>query len=215
MSTWPFFDLGVTTPRLTLRMPKDEELMPLAERAYGNVLDEENHYFLTGWTNLPQPEFQWRFLQFHWQQRANLSPEEWRLALAIFPEGEKEPVGMMDISGKDFTKLGRVSTGSWILRNWQGQGLGKEARMAMLHLAFAGLEAREAVSGAVWPDNKPSNGVSLALGYETNGRDLSMRGDDPVEVQNYRLKREQWKTRRREDIQIQGLKECLPLLGLE
>jgi hypothetical protein len=41
-------------------------------------------------------------------------------------------------------------------------------RAAVLHLAFAGLGAAEAVSGA-FDDNAPSLGVSEKLGYESDG----------------------------------------------
>jgi RimJ/RimL family protein N-acetyltransferase len=41
-------------------------------------------------------------------------------------------------------------------------------RAAALHLAFAGLGAREATSEA-FADNRASNRVSQTLGYEPNG----------------------------------------------
>ena len=51
-----------------------------------------------------------------------------------------------------------VATGSWLGLRHQGHGIGKEMRAAVLHFAFAGLGAIEALSGA-WDDNKPSLGV--------------------------------------------------------
>jgi hypothetical protein len=47
-------------------------------------------------------------------------------------------------------------------------------RAAILHLAFAGLGALEATSGA-WQDNTRSLGISEAHGYEHNGVDLKLR----------------------------------------
>lgn len=212
MSAWPLFDLTVTTPRLSLRMPRDEDLMLLAERACGNVLDQDNHRFLSGWTKLEAPEFQHSFLKYNWQERACVSPEEWHLNFAIFPQSEKEPVGMMSLRGKQFKELRKVFTGSWVLLDRQGEGLGKEARAAVLHLAFNHLGAKEAQTGAV-SENKPSNQVSLSLGYQLNGNDVVMGVEGPAEVQRYRLKKEDWE--RRDDIRVEGLEPCLALLGLD
>ncbi len=51
-------------------------------------------------------------------------------------------------------------------------------RAAILHLAFAGLSAREASSEA-FADNDASNGVSRALGYEPNGTTWATRPGQP------------------------------------
>lgn len=45
-SPWPLFDLRVSAPRLTLRLPSDTELMELARRAAGRVLPAEQAGFL-------------------------------------------------------------------------------------------------------------------------------------------------------------------------
>jgi RimJ/RimL family protein N-acetyltransferase len=213
MSAWPLFELVVTTPRLSLRIPQDDELMLLSDLACGNVVDDQNHRFLGGWTKLEAPEFQHSFLKYQWQARSQISPGDWHLLFAIFPEGQAEPAGMMGLTGSQFIELRKVLTGSWVLLDRQGEGLGKEARAAALHLAFEGLGANEAQTQAMWPDNKASNKVSLSLGYDLNGNDVVMSGEGPVEVQNYRLQRERFVGR--DDIKITGLKQCLPLLGLD
>ena len=38
---WPLFDLRVRTPRLTLRVARDEELLGIAERVAGTLLAPE------------------------------------------------------------------------------------------------------------------------------------------------------------------------------
>ncbi|MBM3676569.1 MAG: GNAT family N-acetyltransferase, partial [Actinobacteria bacterium] len=43
---WPLHALSVTTPRLTLRLPCDTELMRLAERAAGRVVRPEDARFM-------------------------------------------------------------------------------------------------------------------------------------------------------------------------
>ena len=211
-SAWPFFELTIETPRLTLRMPRDEQLMSLADRACGNILGDQEHHFMDGWTELEPPQFQWQFMQFHWHARGTLSPDRWQLPFAIFPVDEEDPIGVMHLMAMDFRILRKASTASWLIRDYQGQGMGREARTAALHLAFAHLGAQEAESSATF-DNPASSRVSLSLGYEANGIGPEERGDQKVEVQYYRLLRENW--RRRSDITVKGLDGCLPLLGLK
>src|SRR3954469_1260435 len=80
----------------------------------------------------------------------------------------------------DFARMRSAETGSWLLPEWRGQGLGREGREAMLHLLFEGLGAREARSTA-HPDNTPSNAVSRALGYRPDGTlPMPAGGDEPV-----------------------------------
>lgn len=167
---------------------------------------------MDGWTELQAPQFQWQFLQFHWHARGAISPDRWQLPFAIFPVEEEDPVGVMHLTGINFRRLGRVGTASWLIRDYQGQGLGREARTAALHLAFDHLGAQEAESSATL-DNPASGRVSLSLGYEANGVSPEERGGQRFEVQYYRLLRENWQ--RRSDIDAWGLDDCLPLLGLQ
>src|SRR3954452_25599868 len=75
---------------------------------------------------------------------------------------------MQDLIAEDFPTLGTVTTFSWLAPRARRRGIGREMRAAILHLAFAGLGAREATSEA-FVDNTASNAVSRALGYEENG----------------------------------------------
>ena len=69
-----------------------------------------------------------------------------------------------------------VASGSYLGLAHQGQGTGKLMRHALLHLAFAGLGAREARSEAL-AGNDASHGVSRALGYVEDGTEtMSPRG---------------------------------------
>ena len=91
-----------------------------------------------------------------------------------------------------------------------GKGLGKEMRQAILHLAFAGLGAQEAHSGAFF-DNAPSLATSRAVGYQPNGEALAPRRDGVARILNVRMDRATWETRRRDDIEIVGLEACLDM----
>jgi RimJ/RimL family protein N-acetyltransferase len=87
-------------------------------------------------------------------------------------------------------------------------------RQAILHLAFDGLGAREAGSDA-FLDNRPSNHVSESLGYEPNGYDWDTRRGEPGQLRCWRLTRETWLTRRRDDIDLVAVDPCLPVLGID
>ena len=113
---------------------------------------------------------------------------------------------------KNFERLRTVETGSWLGRQHQGQGLGKEMRAAILHLAFEGLGAIEAMSGA-FHDNRASLATSQSLGYTENGDRLMLRRDRPDRILDLKLDRATWASRRRDDIEIEGLEACLEMFG--
>jgi RimJ/RimL family protein N-acetyltransferase len=207
---WPLFDLRIRTPRLELRPPTDADLTELAAVAAAGIHDADRLPFMVPWTDQPSPRLERGLLQWVWRRRAEWSPEEWGLGLAVYADGE--PAGFQDINAKDFAKLGVVETGSWLGRGYQGRGIGTEMRAAVLHFAFAGLGAAEALSGA-WHDNVASRRVSEKNAYEENGQHRMLRRDESDEQVHYRLTRERWQTRGRDDIAIEGLDSLLPWFG--
>ena len=68
-------------------------------------------------------------------------------------------------------------------------------RTLALHLAFEGLDAREATSGA-FADNAPSNGVSKRVGYEFDGSFRVAREGEAVLHHRYTMSRERWESLR-------------------
>jgi RimJ/RimL family protein N-acetyltransferase len=114
----------------------------------------------------------------------------------------------------DFAVKRQVGTGSWVGQAYQGHGIGKEMRAAILHLAFAGLGAQRAMSGA-FENNVASLAVSRALGYVQNGDDIGAPRGTPMRQIRLLLTRETWEKNRRPDIQIHGLEPCLTMFGIE
>lgn len=206
---WPLFDLVIRTPRVELRLGTDAELVELAALA-GRGIHDPSWQPLGGWTDQPSPQLERGVLQYQWAQRAQWKATMWRFDPIVFVDGQV--VGTQGVHAFDFSKLRVVNTGSWLGREHQGKGIGKEMRAAILHLAFEGLGAREAKSG-YWHDNVPSARVSAALGYEPNGVRWVLRRDEADRQLHVRLPRETWEARRRDDIQIEGLEPCLELFG--
>ncbi len=207
---WPLFDLRVCTPRLEIRLPNDADLYRLNELADHGVHEPSAMPFTIPWTDTPLPRRHRESLKFWWSARANWTPESWNFTGAVFVD--EAPVGVQGLMAKNFARLLTVETGSWLGLQHQGQGLGKEMRAAILHLAFEGLGAIEALSGA-FHDNRASLATSKSLGYAENGNRLMLRRDRSDRIIDLKLDRATWASRRRDDIVIEGLEACLEMFG--
>src|SRR5437764_2236313 len=131
---WPLFDLRLRTERLELRLPNDDEIAELCAVAKAGIHDPEAMPFAFPWTDKPSPRFEREFAQFHWGLRSNWRPDTWELELMVVVDGH--PIGDQGILARDFTSTRLVNTGSWLGREFQGKGYGKEMRQAVLALAF-------------------------------------------------------------------------------
>lgn len=209
---WPFFDLRVATPRLELLPIDDETGTELALLAAKGVHDPEYMPFGIPWTDVPSPLLERNALQFHWRTRAELSPERWMLNFAVAVDGRI--VGSTGFITHDFPSLRTFETGSWLGREFQGRGIGKEMRLANLQLGFLGFGARHATTAA-WDDNGPSLGVTRALGYTENGHArLTRRGQEARQLRFEMTRAYFVEHLQRDDIALHGVEACLPLLGL-
>ena len=209
---FPVLGLRVRTPRLELRLPTDEELASLAELAVDGIHAPDMMPFGNPWSELPPVERARHVIRRHWRAMAELSPSSWALNLVVFLDCA--PVGVQQLEADDFTIQRQVASESWLGLRHQGQGIGTEMRAAMLHLAFAGLGAEEAVSvGYLY--NHASLAVSRKLGYAENGIGRGVPKGKLALEQRFRLTREDWEKHRTVDATLEGLAPCLPLLGAE
>jgi RimJ/RimL family protein N-acetyltransferase len=205
---WPLFDLIVRTPRLELRLLREDEFGDLVEVIDAGIHDPGVMPFDIPWTEGEPQQRARESAQWMWRHRANWSPHNWTLTCGVFVEGQ--PVGVQDLGAVHFRDRRSVETGSWLGQAHQGQGLGREMREAILHLAFAGLAAEEALSGA-FEDNEASLATSRAVGYDENGEARGHRSDGSVRSIRFRMGREAWERRRRADVEIIGLETCLDM----
>jgi len=213
LSAYPPLNVQVHTPRLSLLGATDELLERLVPTVRRGVVTQPPWPFddpISLYEDSPERE--WRWLRGVWSGRGRVSASFWRLYFVVVIDGE--PVGMQDLIGTDFATFGTVTTFSWLSPDLRGGGLGKEMRQAVLHLAFDGFGAREASSDAFF-DNHASNRVSQALGYAPNGVTWDTRRGEPAEIKQWRLTREQWIKRRRDDIELVAVPDCLPVLGID
>jgi RimJ/RimL family protein N-acetyltransferase len=208
---WPLFDLAVRTPRLTLRYLDDDLAEQLVAVAARGVHDPAVMPFLVPWTDRPSPELEHDAMRFYWQTRASVRPDSWNLQFAVILDGQV--AGACDVGAEHFATLRQFTTGSWLGREFQGQGLGKEFRTAALTLGFDGLGAEFALTG-MWHDNHASLGVTESLGYEYEGRRRALRRTVADELLGYRMTRAHWETIRRDDITLSGVERARAFLGI-
>ena len=123
---------------------------------------------------------------------------------------ERRPIGTQGIEAENFATTRTVTSGSWLGKPYQGRGLGTEQRAAILELAFQGLGAETALSGAQ-VDNISSQRISAKLGYQYTGSHTVAPRGDPVEHLDYRLARSGWHCPM--EVEIAGLQAALPLFG--
>lgn len=213
MHSYAPLNVTVTTPGLELRGATDDLLEALAPLVRDGQADADPPPFddpISFYENDPDVRVQ-KWLRAVWRSRARVEPGFWRLGLVVVVGGR--PVGMQDVIGSEFATFGTVTTFSWLAADHRGRGLGLEMREAALHLAFDGFGASEAGSDA-FADNAASNRVSEALGYTRNGTEWAARRGDPGLLQRWRMTREQWLPRRRDDITTRGVEACLEVFQL-
>lgn len=204
---WPLAQLTLSTKHLELRVPNDDELSVLAQVAASGVHEPGEHPFLTPWTDLPPRERALHVLQQHWSRRGMWCAEDWALEMGVF-RGD-QPVGMVTLKARNFSVLREVKTESWLGLEFHRQGIGTEARTALLSLAFEGLGAVAALT-EVFQDNVGSQGVSRKLGYLHDGISRDVLAGRAVVSDRLRLDVSDWVPTDPAYLVVTGLAKALP-----
>lgn len=223
----PLLRLRIRTPRLELRVPHPDELPALGEAAAAGAHAPHERPFLappggeTPWTLLPPGERARNIVQWQLAALGQWRPEDWRLELAVFADGE--PIGVQSVHGEHFRITRQVATGSWLRVDRQGAGFGTEMRESVLAFVFDHLGAAWARTTA-FEDNHASRRITEKLGYVPDGFEISAREDGRAHrTARYRMSRADWQSRREfkagttgtGGIDVTGLAACLPWFGLE
>jgi len=210
---WPLFDLEVRTPRLTMRYIDDALANDLISLALSGIHEPGFMPFGIPWSTAESPALERDALRFYWRCRAELQPGHWNINFAVIVEGTV--VGTTSLLADDFPRMRQFETGSWLGREYQGRGIGKEMRVATLTLGFDGFGAEWATTGA-WHDNGPSLGVTRSLGYTQTLTRRQIRSDEvPDRMLGFEMERSHFDQHlRRDDIALCGVEPVLDLLGL-
>ncbi len=208
---YPVLGLRITAGPLELRGIDDADIASLAELAARGVHPPEIMPFSHPWTDTPAGELSLRFAQYHWGNRATLSPEDWKLDLVVRWQGEV--AGTQGFMTHHFLVTRTGETGSWLGREFQGRGIGTRMRQAMCAFLFDHLDAQE-ITSAAFVDNPASLAVSRKVGYRTNGtRRVERRPGEWQHNQGLVLTPEAFV--RGPAITVEGLTPFRRLVGLE
>jgi RimJ/RimL family protein N-acetyltransferase len=210
---WPLYRLRVRTGDIELRLPDEDDLAALAGLTRDPIHDPGIMPFSYPWSDAPAEARGRATLQWHWRARAEWSPAEWRLELVAVREGQV--VGTQGLHGTRFPLTREVDSGSWVGRRFQNQGVGTAMRRAAIGLAFSGLGALTARSGA-FADNTASLRISEKLGYVPDGTETYAPRGEPAALIRLLLVREAWEAGRGDGpaVFITDLAPCLDLFGL-
>ncbi|MFV8381547.1 GNAT family N-acetyltransferase [Corynebacterium hindlerae] len=170
---YPPFDLQLSDAVLHLHVVTDSDLAHMCAVTEEDVF-EPGCPWVFPWIQADDRALS--TAQFQWGLRANNKPTDWKLSFAAYLDGEF--IGSIDMRAEQFQKRRCIETGSYLLRRFQGQGLGKRMRAIVAAYAFDYLGARE--MRTAWHElNKASGGVSKALGYEVVGHTAFGEDDRP------------------------------------
>lgn len=209
---WPLFDLVLRTPRLELRIIREADALGLIALADRGIHDPATMPFAVPWTDVEAPERWYETMRWFGRSIAECRAGDFRLSFAMRAGGVL--VGVQDLLAPGFEGSLSVETGSWVGREHQGCGLGFEARVAVLTLAFDHMGARAAATAA-FADNVASQRVTEKVGYLPNGESLLERRGRPDRMLHYRLTTERWAEVRPElPVSVEGFEGCRELLGV-
>jgi RimJ/RimL family protein N-acetyltransferase len=206
----PLLGLRITAGPVELRGVTDDLLGPLAELAGRGIHDPGTMPFSVPWTLAPADELPRKFAQFHWQQRANFTPERWAADLAVFWDGEL--AGLQGFNTSDYLVTRTGETGSWLGRAFQGRGIGTAMRQVMCAFAFDCLDAEYVTSGA-FTDNPASLAVSKKTGYTETGWQRVARLGEPATLRGLVLVPDDL-VRYEHDLSVEGLGPFRDSIGL-
>lgn len=209
MTAWPLFGLRLRCRDVTLRLVRESDLARLAAIVPGDWEDNPHSERFAG-LDAAQNRLRLQY-QEYWRALGTWSPASWQLPMAVEHAGAV--VGVQQLEAENFPVLRTVDSGSWLVREVRGRGVGVAMRMAVLGLAFDHLAALAAVTSADL-DNGASLGVSRRIGYADNGTGLVDSGHGPLELQYLRLTAAQWQAAGHgREVSVTGLEPCRPWFG--
>lgn len=206
---YPQYGLRVAHRGTVLVAPTDEELLELAEIVGepGGIVEPGRAGELMGWPEDEGAAAARRFLEWAWRLREAPSAARWRAPLAVLDGGRA--IGLAVLAHELDDPAGTVRTSSWLARAEQGRGLGRRVRLMLLELAFGGIGATRAVTGAA-EGNAASRAVTARLGYRETHRETG--ADGVVEV-HAAVTAAVWRRKRPGDVDVQGVDAFRAAIG--
>lgn len=199
----PLYNIAIKTPRLELRVPRQNEIEKLAQILTNGIQKADEPHFMEDKLYGKSLEENTKGLQEFIDKGMNeWDKEDWHLPFAVFYEGK--PIGLVTMFSHNFPITRGFGVSYWIGLSFQGKGLGTEAFQGVLSFGFDGLDAQEAYAGA-YSDNIPSLHLMEKLGFVFNGEYWMARQGKAVKDRRMRLPRENWKNPT--NINIEGFEQ--------
>jgi RimJ/RimL family protein N-acetyltransferase len=209
---YPMLGLRITAGPLELRGITDDLIVELAALAQRGVHDPHRMPFTFPWTDVSVDELPARFGQYHWRTRAEFTPQEWTLNLAVSYEGQL--VGVQGMTAGKYLVTRTGETGSWLGREHHGRGIGTLMRQVFCGFCFDHLDAAE-ITSAAFSDNPASLGVSKKVGYVENGRIRRERRAGELATTIELLLRPEALVRAPYDVEVAGVAAFRRQIGLD
>lgn len=207
-------NLEIVGPNVTLRATTDAHFHGLFAAMHQGVHSAGTVSASFPPTALVGVELESLARRFWLRNRAEWSIDRWWLDLTVFANSDDAcPIGMQVLSASDFPRDHEVSTASWLTRERQGAGFGREMRRLVLDFAFAELDAQSAISEA-FPENVASERVSIACGYKPDGIEEIEHADGLIRLHRYRLVRRTWEHASRVCVTVRGFDRCRERFGI-
>jgi RimJ/RimL family protein N-acetyltransferase len=103
---WPLFDLVIRTPRLEIRLAREEEFVDLVRLIDAGIHDPAVMPFSNPWTDAPAAERNRMSYQHWWRLRAEWSPDNWSFDGTVYRHNQV--IGVQGIMAKQFGALRAV-----------------------------------------------------------------------------------------------------------
>ncbi|MGI8880576.1 MAG: GNAT family N-acetyltransferase [Jatrophihabitans sp.] len=208
---WAPFDLRITAGPLALSTVTDADLPALVDLVERGIHDPARMPFSFPWTDAPAAELPGNFAAYHWRNRAEFSPAEWRLDLIVRCNGE--PVGVQGISTRNYLVVRSGETGSWLGRDYQGHGIGTTMRQVLCAFVFDHLDAQQ-ITSAAFTDNPASLAVSRKVGYRDNGESREQRRPGELATMRRLVLAPGDLVRGEHPVEVSGVEPLRTLIGL-
>ena len=171
-------EMLVVAPKVVLRPLPVDDLLLLAEQVAVTGICRCADFLGSWYDSHDLHATARRMVIYHLSTLVSGDANAWRLPLGVYvdtPDGQV-PIGAQGLSAEEFYSSRAVTSGSWLLPEWQGRGFGVAMRLAIAHVAFVEIGASVLNSSAV-KGNVVSIGVSKRCGYVEVGEGIIDDGE--------------------------------------
>src|SRR5687768_14853209 len=98
---WPLFGLRICSPRLELRLVRDEDLPGVIDAALAGIHDPAVMPFSVPWTDAPREVLIRETAKHQWRSRTSVEPDNWTLNFVV--RHDDVPIGIQDMTSRHFS----------------------------------------------------------------------------------------------------------------